>query len=235
LKIFAAMKILLAAATEMETGPLQQLYLNYRDTYYAGLGISFLTTGIGMLATAVRLSAAVQNSDFDLIIQAGIAGTFDNNLALCGVYRISEDTVADMGVEEDHVWKDVFDMQLVKGNEKPFRNGKLYAPVLAASYLEGIPPATAISVNEISTRLERIKQLRKKYNPALESMEGAALHFIGAEYNIPFIQLRAVSNYIGERDKANWKIKEAITNLNETLSLLLKKLSLEPMGKSVTS
>lgn len=222
------MKILLASATEMETGPLRQLLLNHGDTYYAGLDISFLTTGIGMLATAVRLSATVQNAGFDLIVQAGIAGSFDNNLPLCGVYRISEDTIADMGVEEDHVWKDVFDMQLVTGNERPFRNGRLYAPDLAALYTDGIPAVNAISVNEISTRLERIIQLKKKYNPVLESMEGAALHFVGAEFNIPFIQLRAISNYIGERNKANWKVKEAIANLNETLSVLFKRMSPEP-------
>jgi futalosine hydrolase len=48
-------------------------------------------------------------------------------------------------------------------------------------------------------------------------MEGAALHYVARESNIPFIQIRAISNYIGERDKANWQMKLAIDNLNQTL------------------
>jgi futalosine hydrolase len=48
-------------------------------------------------------------------------------------------------------------------------------------------------------------------------MEGAALHFIALHQKIPFIQLRSISNNVGERDKTKWKIKEAISNLNEEL------------------
>jgi futalosine hydrolase len=44
-------------------------------------------------------------------------------------------------------------------------------------------------------------------------MEGAALHYMGRDLNIPFIQIRAVSNYVGERNKAKWKIKESIEQL----------------------
>jgi futalosine hydrolase len=55
-------------------------------------------------------------------------------------------------------------------------------------------------------------------------MEGAALHYVCREANIPFIQLRAVSNYIGERNKANWKIKEAVDNLNQAILKYVDRL-----------
>ena len=55
-------------------------------------------------------------------------------------------------------------------------------------------------------------------------MEGAALHYVGLMEKIPFIQLRAVSNYTGERNKKKWKMKEAIVNLNNELIRLLNKL-----------
>ena len=48
-------------------------------------------------------------------------------------------------------------------------------------------------------------------------MEGAALHYVARESNIPFVQIRAISNYIGERDKSKWEMKSAIDNLNQTL------------------
>lgn len=69
-----------------------------------------------------------------------------------------------------------------------------------------------------------MEQLVKKYNPHTESMEGAALHYVCREANIPFIQVRAISNYVGERNKEHWKIKEAIDSLNEHLLKYVEKL-----------
>ena len=67
-------------------------------------------------------------------------------------------------------------------------------------------------------------KLVKKYDPVTESMEGAALHYICRETNTPFIQFRAVSNYVGERGKTHWKIKEAIENLNDGLLKYVDRL-----------
>jgi futalosine hydrolase len=36
--------------------------------------------------------------------------------------------------------------------------------------------------------------------------------------------MRTISNYIGERDKSKWLIKEAIDNLNSTLLKYIDKL-----------
>jgi futalosine hydrolase len=44
-------------------------------------------------------------------------------------------------------------------------------------------------------------------------MEGAALHYVGSLTKTPFIQIRAVSNYVGERNKAKWKLKESVEQL----------------------
>ena len=56
-------------------------------------------------------------------------------------------------------------------------------------------------------------------------MEGAALHYICLQEEIPFVQIRTVSNYVGERDKTKWKIKEAFENLNDELLKLIDQLT----------
>ena len=66
--------------------------------------------------------------------------------------------------------------------------------------------------------------IRKKYHPLLESMEGAAFHYVCLMKNIPFIQLRSASNYVGERDKSKWKMNEAIVNVNKVVYDLINKL-----------
>jgi futalosine hydrolase len=55
-------------------------------------------------------------------------------------------------------------------------------------------------------------------------MEGAALHYVCRQTHTPFIQIRSTSNYIGIRDKTQWKIKEAIGNLNQTLLQYVEQL-----------
>jgi len=55
-------------------------------------------------------------------------------------------------------------------------------------------------------------------------MEGAALHYVCLMEKIPFVQIRGISNYIAERNKKNWNMKESISNLNNELIRLLKNI-----------
>ena len=48
-------------------------------------------------------------------------------------------------------------------------------------------------------------------------MEGAALHYVCLQMAQPFLQLRAISNYVMPRDRAAWKIGDAVTALNAQL------------------
>ena len=49
----------------------------------------------------------------------------------------------------------------------------------------------------------------------IESMEGAAFFFVCRQFNLPCLQLRSVSNNVGERDKSKWKMQDALQNLSE--------------------
>jgi futalosine hydrolase len=53
-------------------------------------------------------------------------------------------------------------------------------------------------------------------------MEGAALHYVCLQQEINFLQLRSISNIVGERDKQKWEMKEAIANLNMELKKILQ-------------
>ena len=198
------------------------------NTLYTGesqrLKIRFHQSGVGMLASAVSLTRLVSEEKPDLIIQAGIAGCFDSNMPLGKVVVVKEEILGDVGVEEDGKWKDLFDLKLEKSNYHPFEKRKLPNPWLSTYNLLKLPELTGITVNQISTQPSRIEQLKKKYGAVVESMEGAALHFICREANIPFIQIRAISNYIGERNKAQLKMKEAIEALNEVLVKYVDRL-----------
>jgi futalosine hydrolase len=211
------MRVIISAATVAEWMPS---FLNINALYTGEsqrLKLQYHQSGIGMLAAGFALTKLAFEDKPDLIIQVGIAGTFDTNLALGTVVAIEEETIGDLGVEEDGKWKDLFDLKLEKSSYHPFEKRKLPNQWLTKYNLLGLKEVSGITVNEITTHPERIQKLMKKYNPCIESMEGAALHYVARESNIPFIQIRAISNYIGERDKTKWQMKLAIDKLNQTL------------------
>ncbi len=213
------MKIIITSATEFEVALAKQKIKSTK-----GVDISFVVTGVGMLATAINLSKIIYEQTPDFIIQAGIAGCFDASIPLGKTMLVEEEFLGDLGVNENGKWKDIFDLGLIKSNTKPFKKkGIINLQTKLYNHLN-LSIIKSVTVNQISTDENHIKQLVKKYNPTIETMEGAALHYVCNLYKIPYLQIRSISNYIGERDKSKWKIKLAIDNLAQTLKGFIKSL-----------
>ena len=218
------MKIVISAAT---TGEWMPAFRGINEQYTDGskpITVNFYQTGVGLLSSAVSFTRLMLEQKPGLVIQAGIAGSFDSSFPPGKVVVVKDEYLGDTGVEENEDWKDVFDLGLENPGKEPFQDKKLSNPWIQQYNLLNLPEVTGITVNEISTQIERINKLKQKYNPVVESMEGASLHYTAGLWKIPFIQIRAISNYVGERDKANWRLKEAIENVNHDLLLLIQKL-----------
>ena len=211
------MRVIITAATHGEWMPSFQKI----NPKYVGnnkkFSVGFHESGIGMLASSVSLMKMFVQETPTLIIQVGIAGCFDKKIPLGKVFAVKDDFAGDIGVMENKVWKDLFDMKFDKPNDAPYEKKSLPNPWLKQYNLLNLPTKKSVTVNTISTEKNKIALFSERYKAVLETMEGASLHYIGRDLTIPFIQLRAVSNYVGVRDKSKWKIQEAIYNLNETL------------------
>ena len=206
------MAILIAAATSKEIAPL-----------IAGLGksgaeeIDILITGIGVMRTTYALATQVRLKRPELIIQAGVAGCFDEKIPLGSVVAISKDTLADLGVREGGEWRTSSDLSLEPGSKFPATKGWLKNKHKEILRHSGLKSVKAITVNQITTGKSSIEMMRNRFDAVAESMEGAACHYVGLMEDIPFLQVRAFSNYLGERNKTKWKLKESIENLNSFL------------------
>ena len=211
------MQILLCSATSFEIAPLLRVKENpgYEN-------VQILITGVGMLNTAYHLTRAICLSPPSLVILAGIGGSFAPNME-GRTFIIREDFPADLGVEENGVWKDLSQLGLQDNNQFPFTDGLLVNPT--AWQHPGIDYARGCTINEISSNPARIRQIRENYHPDVESMEGAAIHYICLQEGIPFLHLRSVSNEVGERDKRKWKMELAIRNLNDVLLKLIDQVN----------
>ncbi len=215
------MPILLCAATSFEIAPTLEI-LNSGHT--SKEPIEILITGVGLTAALYQLTKKLSTSKPSLVIQAGIGGCFDTTIALGEAVVIKNESIGDSGVMENGTFKTLFDMNFIKENEKPWSNKKLtnpYDELLKACRLQIVD---SVTVNEISSNWQRIKFYKNYFNATIESLEGAALHYAAIMEEVPFLQLRSASNYIGERDKAKWKFKESIENLNVALQHILINL-----------
>ena len=212
------MNCLIVAATPIEITP----FLGYFKSSNIK-NIDILITGIGLTATTYSLMRQLRLKKPDLVLQAGVGGCFDTSIPLGQVVVVKQEAIADQSVIELNQLKTLFDLKLVPQDQFPFKKGWLInnSEVLKKITLKKVK---GISVNEITTSKQKVKFYTETFNPVVESMEGAALHYVCLMENIPFIQLRAVSNYIAERNKKNWNMKESILNLNKEIIKLLNNL-----------
>lgn len=187
--------------------------------------IRFAVTGIGIGPSMYQLTKCLTANAPQLVIQAGVAGSLDTSVLPGDTVVVASDTFADAGVEENKRFRNLFDLGLEDPNVFPWQKGVLPNPYAQWLTLPGFQQVQGITVNEISTNPTRIEQYRLQWNAQVESMEGACLHYACLMEQIPFLQLRSISNFIGERNKAKWKLKEAVHNLDTAINLLLDKIS----------
>jgi len=216
--------ILVVAATAKEIEPFIKAITKSTSRFHSA-EVDMLVSGIGLTASTFHIARQLQLKKYDLVIQAGVAGSFDLTIALGDVVAVKQDTIADQSVVEMKKLKTLFDLELVPHNQPPYKNGWLVNPHKDVLKKTGLKSVNGISVNNISTSKQVIKFYREVFRPATESMEGAALHYVCLMEKKPFVQIRSISNYIGERNKKKWNMTESINNLNEYLLSTIKMLS----------
>ena len=222
------MHILLAAATEAEIAPAA-VYLKEHWTQAGASGyssgqheLSLLISGVGMMATAYHLSKVITRKCPDLALLAGIAGSFDRDIPLGAVVQVCTEALGDLGAEDGYQFQDVFALQLADPDAFPFRQGVLPAPEIPG--MRSLRRVSSITVNTVSGTSFTAIARQKHYYCQVENMEGAAFHYVCLKEQVPFAQIRAISNYVEARDRSRWQIPQAIDALNDYLIGFLKAL-----------
>lgn len=214
------MRLLVAAATTFELALfnrfLQQEFQLINENHYCrgNLEVYICITGIGMLQTTFHLTDCIASFNPHFCLQAGVAGAFNRDLPLTGLVIVREELLGDLGVEDNGKYIDMFDMGLMNAGEKPFINKKLINSFHDFPLRLNLPFVSSLTVNTVSGTAATIQFREEHYECDIESMEGAAFHYVCLMKKMPFLQVRSISNYIEPRDKSKWKMKEAIEHLN---------------------
>jgi len=210
------MKIFIVSATSLEFGELKKNLQTIKHD------VQFFEHGIGLMMSAFSI-AKLTILKPDLIIQCGIAGCYNNALQIGETVVVKSETLGDTGAEDQDSELDLVDLKLINPNTFPFHNAKLINPYLDLFSIN-LKKVNSLSVNLASGSLKTIKQRKLKYNPDIESMEGASLHYACLSSYIPFIQFRGISNYVEPRNKENWNIPLAIQNYQQHILTFIEQL-----------
>jgi len=208
-------KLLVIAATHKELAPTFDHFGFQHELFVQHPQFDILISGVGMTATAFALGKHL-NSNYYLVLNVGIAGSFDQKIALGSLVNITEDVFAELGAEngDDFISID----ELGFGKSTYFSNNSTVNLMV-----DDLPKVKGITVNKVHGNAKNITAILKRSAAQTESMEGAAVFYASAHANIPAIQIRSISNYVKPRNKNNWKINLAIQNLNNWLIAYLNK------------
>ena len=203
------MHILVVAATELE---VPRLAPHDRD----GHRVDVLITGVGMVATAARCSQALARTQVDLALNFGVCGSFDRSIALGTVVHVTSDRIADLGVEDGDRFISLQELGFTQQDEL-VNLAPPVNPILAA-----LPRVRGITVNTAHGAERSIARVVSRFDPQVESMEGAAFAYACAINDVPYAQVRAVSNVVERRNREAWRLDLAIRNLHDCAVKILQ-------------
>jgi futalosine hydrolase len=183
---------------------------------YAGHDVDILHTGVGMVATAAWCSRVLAERTYDLALNLGVCGSFDPALAPGAVVHVATDRIAELGAEDGESFLAFQDLGLPGDCE-------FASPATAVNAaIAALPGVRGITVNTVHGNERSIASVVQRFNPQVESMEGAAFMYACQIHDVPFAQVRAVSNIVEKRNRPAWKIAEAIENLGRTALRVLE-------------
>ncbi|MFE5481233.1 futalosine hydrolase [Streptomyces sp. NPDC056527] len=201
------------------------------DVLVGGVGPASVAaaTATALAHAAAHDPAAPPTPPYDLVVSAGIAGGFQP-LAPLGSVVVSDAIVsADLGAQTPDGYLTVEELGFGRSSHAV---GATLTRRISAALTQGARPHTVAPVLTVSTvtgTAERADELARRHpRAAAEAMEGFGVAEAAAAYGLPVVEIRAVSNAVGPRDRAAWRIGEALDSLRHTFQLLSTSVFVEP-------
>jgi len=243
--------VLVVAATAFELAPLVERLTGTRSSdtgwtdavrgRFAGLDVVAQALGVGKARTAAGLAWSVQAHRPAAILQVGVGGAYLGSFLSIGLAMLADaDLELDLGVASDEGWAD---FEALRVPLLPARQGDPAAPegaspdravptdarwtsVLASA--SGLPRGRFATLDAVTADVERGAAMQRRFDVSIESMEGAAAAAVAARLGVPFAELRAVSNVVGERDRRLWDLRGAVRAATDAAAAALGGVADDP-------
>ncbi len=211
--------LLLVSATQMEIAPLlaQLAVFQKEETVYQlspTHQLEVVITGVGMTATALALGTHYKQA-VDVAINAGVAGSFVNHEPGTLV-NVLNDLFSELGAEDNDAFLSIDALGLGSASAKA--NRPYRSPLI-----QSLPSVKGITVNTVHGHAQSIEKIKARYQPDVESMEGAAFLLAAETFGWKAAQIRSISNAVETRDKSKWQMGKAVQSLNSFLFSLIQE------------
>ncbi len=220
--------ILLMAATGPEADPIAARMSGVRRETHVGKALlegllggqlcRLVVSGIGPVNAAQALTRELEAQRPALVLQFGIAGAYvPAGIGVGAVVCATEEIYGDLGVLTPDGWRSVEEtgFPTVPG-DPPLYNRFALDPGLVARTAEAAAAATGpFLTGSQSTGVQAVGDaLHARTGAVCENMEGAAAAHVCALYDVPFLEVRAISNLVEDRDRSRWKMAAALDALH---------------------
>ncbi|MGW0912201.1 futalosine hydrolase [Streptomyces sp. NPDC002784] len=196
----SALRVLVATAVPAE-----------RDAVAQAFPGEVIAVGVGPARAAAGTATALARAPYDLVVSAGIGGGFAPHAPLGSLVVADEITAADLGAETPDGFLPVTELGFGTVTHRPPE-----ALVRETAAATGALTGAVLTVSTVTGTAARAAALRARHPTALaEAMEGFGVAEAAALHGVPVLEIRAVSNPVGPRDRAAWRIGAALAALTE--------------------
>ncbi|GAA2140142.1 futalosine hydrolase [Kitasatospora kazusensis] len=187
-----------------------------RTGHPGGVPLDVLVGGVGPAAVAAATANVLARHRYALVVSAGIAGGFAPHAPIGSLVVAEEIVAADLGAQTPDGFEDVARLGFGTVRHTPAPG----AVALAARALD-CATGTVLTVSTVTGSAERAAELAARHPRAVaEAMEGFGVAEAAALNGLPVFEIRAVSNAVGPRDRAAWRIGEALGALERAFRTL---------------
>ena len=211
--------------------------LKIRRGSFADREVLVAFSGLGKVNAAAATAAILSGYSVSRLWMWGSAGAYDlAGVQICDLVLASEEILGDEGVATISSWQplDAIGIPLIDSKPKPvFNHMEVDSLELKRSRhllnewrrIPGAPPihlGPFVTVSAVSGSSARARVLSGRYGALCENMEGGAVAQVCLRYQVPFLEIRGLSNRAGDRKKKRWQLNKALANCQRALLYLLE-------------
>lgn len=199
-----------------------------------------LCSGVGKTNAAMAAAAALGTIAPRLLLGVGVGGAYPGaGLSVGDLAVATEEWYGDDGADTGEGWLGLEALGLpaweAPGGERYFNRfpadpGLGAALARASSRVAAVRAGAFVTVSTVTGTAARARVLEERFGGVCESMEGAALAHAAAAFGVPFAEVRGISNAVGPRDRASWRLAEAAEASQEAALAFLRGLAAEGVG-----
>lgn len=199
-----------------------------------GRPIIVMITGVGKVNAAQSITALLENTEIETVIVSGCGGAYiSSGLDIGDIAVATEEIYGDEGVSLPDGWQSMegIGIPMFEKQQKRYFNwfplnsklankvvdilktGPIKAKVLSGPF---------ITVSQVSGSREIGELLYQRFQGICENMEGAAIAHICTLYDIPLLEIRAISNMVEDRQLSHWNKTIAIQNSQNAILEVVK-------------